>query len=99
MLTIKHVAADGTEGLVECHSFTREQRSDGFIQYMAFAERPLPNDYIGTWCGDEERRTSDTFLDQTIYVMNQHGATVATYRFRQPDFSRECGETREKLAA
>jgi hypothetical protein len=93
MLTIKHIDADGNEGLVECHSFKRERRYDGFIQYMAFGELPLPNDYIATWCGDEEQRVKPDLNRQTLYVMNRHGATVATYYFRQPDFSQVCGDT------
>lgn len=93
MLTIKHIDQHGGETLIQCHRFNRERRSDGFTQYMAFAENPLPNDYIATWCGDEEQRTSSLVNRQTIYVMNQHGTTVATYHFQQPDFGRNSGCT------
>lgn len=90
MFTIKHIAADGTEGLVQCNTFARERRDDGFTQFMAYGENPMPGEYIASWCGDEEQRTSDLLNRQTIYVMNRFGATVATYRFNQPDFG-ACG--------
>jgi len=86
MFTIKHIAADGNEHMVECHRFARERRSEGFTQFMAYPENPVPMEYIASWCGDE--RVADRLeCDQTIYVMNRFGATVATYRFKQPDLS------------
>lgn len=100
MFTVKHINIDGNENMVECHQFVRERRSDGFTQFLAYGENPMPNDYIATWCGDEEQRTSSLENRQTIYVMNRYGATVATYHFRQPDFCTTAGPTEpEKLAA
>lgn len=100
MLTVKHINTDGNEYLVECHRFVRERRNDGFTQFLAYGEKPMPGDYIATWCGDEEQRTSTAPNRQGLYVMNQHGSTVASYHFSQPDFS--CGAEQadpEKLAA
>lgn len=87
MFTVKHINSDGNENMVECHQFVRERRSDGFTQFLAYGENPLPCEYIATWCGDEDARGGLLENQQTIYVMNRFGATVATYRFKQPDFS------------
>lgn len=97
MFTVKHIGPQGDENLVQCHQFVRERRSDGFTQFMAYGENPLPSDYIATWCGDEEQRTSSLDNRQTIYVMNRFGATVATYHFKQPEFNVAGGT--ESLAA
>lgn len=103
MFTVKHINIDGNENMVECHQFVRERRNDGFTQFLAYPENPMPNEYVATWCGDEDRHTSTLENRQTIYVMNRFGATVATYNFRQPDFSRCAGAAQsgepESLAA
>lgn len=88
MLTIKHIDENGMETLVECHQFVREFRKDGYSQFLAYGEKPLPNDYIATWCGDENS-TDKLRNSQTIYVMNRHGATVSIYSFKQPDFGEQ----------
>lgn len=86
MLTIKHIDQNGDENISQCHRFVRERRHDGFTQFLSYGEHPLPGEYIFSWCGDEEQRTDSLVNRQTIYVMNQHGSTVATYHFWQPDF-------------
>lgn len=98
MFTIKHIDINGNEGIVECESFVRERRDDGFIQYLAYGANPLPGEYRASWCGDEEQRTSALTNRQTLYVMNRFGATVATYRFTCPDFS-HCGEAKQAVPA
>lgn len=99
MFTVKHIDRNGGEYLVQCHSVVRERRSDGLTQIIAYAENALPGDYITSWCGDEEQRTSSLENRQTIYVMNKYGATVATYHFRQPEFNCVGGTAGEKAAA
>lgn len=102
MFTVKHIGPQGDENMIECHQFVRERRNDGFTQFLAYGERPMPGEYIATWCGDEERHTSSLENRQTIYVMNRFGATVATYNFGQPDFnvaSGSVGAEPEPLAA
>lgn len=87
MFTIKHIDKCGDERMVECHRFTKERRSDGFAQFMALDLFPNPGEYIETWCGDDG--PSNDLSCHTIYVMNRFGATVATHRFGDPDFSRD----------
>lgn len=104
MFTVKHIGPDGNESMVECHRFVRERRSDGFTQFLAYPEKPLPGEYIATWCGDESVRYGPELPGtyQQIYVMNRFGSTVASYSFGQPDFSRTAGAEQadpEKLAA
>lgn len=87
MFTIKHVAPDGREYLVECESFVRDERLDGFVQYTAWAETaPNPNgEYIMTWCGDER---AGPIGAHRLFIMNRHGATVSSHTFLEPDFSK-----------
>lgn len=100
MFTIKHIDKRGNEHLVQCHSFRTERRDDGFMQYLAYGENPTPgdDDYIATWCGDDNRDRSDLSW-HTLYVMNRFGATVATHSFRDPDFGTGAAHADPELLA
>lgn len=87
MLTIKFIDPESNyeELVFTAEKFSVERRSDGFRQFLAFDDNR--DDYKATWCGDVAGEFAGVFK-KIIYVMNEQGATVATYRFHEPDFER-----------
>lgn len=85
MLTILHVGENGEEMLVECDTFRKERRGDGFFQFLAFRAGCEPGDYLATWCCDLTPGRDLNGVENCLYVMNSKGSTVARYSYRQPD--------------
>lgn len=85
MFTIKHIQPNGNETLIECGSFERTRRDDGFWQYSAYPEGNQCSDYLATWCGDEQPALG-ILTCHNLFVMNRFGSTVSKHSFCAPDF-------------
>lgn len=82
MFTVKHIKQDGTEFITECASFYVERAPDSMEKRFFTYDTPYrTGNWSGLWVGGPEK---DDLSNETIYVMNRFGATVATHRF-QPD--------------
>lgn len=93
MFTIKHIDNHGVEFLVQAKRFVVERRPDGFMQYLAFDE--VRHDYIASWCGDNR---GDSLFDQTIFVMNDKGSTVAVHSFNKPNFDANTSDEEARMS-
>lgn len=82
MFTIKHIDADGNEFAIEAASYEiKRERHDGkpvLLRLMTYDTLYRDGNYSGFWVGVA---TQGTPASQCIYVMNQHGATIATMTF------------------
>lgn len=82
MLTMKHIM---TPRVGKSSEFCRPigcyavKRQDGYFQFLAYERRDT--DTPDVWSGwDNEKDFADPVLGN-IYVMNEAGATVATFRY------------------
>jgi hypothetical protein len=79
MFTIKHIDEKGDQFVMEAMSYavTREHGPDGngpvLIRIMTYDTQHQDGNYSGLWVGIPPQ---NGLMMQTIYVMNQHGATV-----------------------
>lgn len=90
MLTVKHIATDGTESIMEAELVERVQTGDRFMDGI-YLDRTPANE-LGADLGQIQpgrshkhcirfaEARSSTDCDPRVYVMNRFGATVATYR-------------------
>lgn len=85
MLTVKHIANDGTETLVEGEKIEKVHTGDRFMDAI-YVDRQ-PEDLADTTCPGRSARHTFRFgtgddgptPGPMVYVMNRFGATVATY--------------------
>jgi hypothetical protein len=80
MFTVKYVKPDGSEFISECASFYIERVKGAMERRFFTYDTPYrTGDWSGLWVGSPEK---GDLSDETIYVMNRFGATVATHRFQ-----------------
>lgn len=92
MLTVKFINRDGDEIIRECFAVVADRTEhDGSPRVLVFDEAPMHGNanhsgiYIDTRDDDEaDACTNGIYSGPVLYVMNRHGATVATYHLRRP---------------
>lgn len=96
MFTVKHVKPDGSEFISECASFYIERVPQTMDKrFLTYDTTYRTGDWSGLWVGSPEQ---GDLSDETIYVMNRFGATIATHRF-QPALAGAHSEFYEAAAA
>jgi hypothetical protein len=84
MFTIKHIDESGDEFAIEAASYSvkRERRAGmpDLIRVMTYDTQYQDQSYSGLWAGIPPQGGLNS---QTIFVMNQHGATVSKICFEE----------------
>jgi len=79
MFTVKHIGRDGNEFAIEAESYEiQHDRQEGIIRVMTYDSKARDGNYTGLWAGVPR---GDTIPENTLYIMNQAGATVSTICF------------------